>query len=523
MADLLLRNARIWTGDPAAPWADAALARDGRFVFAGREEDISLPAGAETIDAGGRLVLPGLIDGHAHLLNTGLAMRSVDLKDAPSVGEAVRRVAERVRATLRGGWVRGAGWDQHLWPEARFPSRHDLDGTSPEHPVALIHTSGHCVWANSAALRAAGVTAATEAPFGGAIDLGDDGEPTGILRDAASALVYDAMPKPGRDDRVAAVREAVEHAHRLGVTGAHAMDVGRGELAALRALHEAGELTLRTRVFLSSARLEEWLGSARTGDGDELLAIGGVKFFADGALGSLTAWMLAPYEGDDNEGLPLWEMAELERAVRSCLEQGLAPAIHAIGDRANRAVLDILERTRSIAPALPRRIEHAQLLAAEDVARFGALGVTASVQPIHATQDMAKVDRFWGARGRGAYAFASLATGGANLAFGSDTPVETMSPLAGIHAAVTRQNARGEPAEGWYPQERLSLEEALRGYTTGCARATVEEARLGRIAPGCCADFVVLSSDLFAAEASAAMLEAQADVAAVGGRVVYRR
>jgi predicted amidohydrolase YtcJ len=434
----------------------------------------------------------------------------------------VRRVAERVRGTPAGGWVRGAGWDQHLWPGARFPSRHDLDAVSPEHPVVLIHTSGHCVWTNSAALRAAGVTATTAAPFGGAIDHDDAGEPTGILRDAASALVYDAMPKPSRDDRAAAVREAIAHANALGLSGAHAMDVSRGELAALRALNDAGELTLRTRVFLSSARLEEWLGNERTGGGDEMLSTGGVKFFSDGALGSLTAWMLEPYEGSDDRGLPLWEPAELERAVRSCLEHGLAPAVHAIGDAANRAVLDIMERTRSIAPELPRRIEHAQLLSPQDVARFGAQGVTASAQPIHATQDMAKVDRCWGDRGRVAYAFASLLAGGANLAFGSDTPVETMSPFAGLHAAVTRQNARGEPATGWYPGERLSIEQALRAYTTGCAAAAGEVGRAGRIAAGCAADFVVLSRDIFAEE-PAALLETQAEMTVVGGRVAFRR
>jgi hypothetical protein len=522
LVDLLIRNGRIWTGDASQPWAEAAVAREGRFAFVGREAEAALPRAAEVLDARGRLVVPGLFDGHAHLLNTGLAMRSVDLKDVPSVAEAVARVAERVRSTPPGGWVRGAGWDQHLWPGARFPDRRDLDRVSPETPVVLIHTSGHCVWVNSAALRAAGVTAETEAPFGGAIDRDKDGEPAGILRDAASRLVYDAMPQPSQDDRIAAVREAVEHAHRLGLTGAHAMDVGRGELAALRTLRERGELTLRVRAYLSSARREEWFGRERTGVGDEQLAIGGVKFFADGALGSLTAWMLEPYEGSADTGLPLWDMAELEGAVRWCLEEGLAPAVHAIGDRANREVLDILERTRSIADELPRRIEHAQVLSREDVARFGALGVTASAQPIHATQDLAKVDRCWGDRGRYAYAFASLLASGANLAFGSDAPVETMDPIAGIHAAVTRRNAGGEPAGGWYPRERVSLDAALRAYTTGCAAATREDSRLGRIAPGYLADCVVLSEDLFALDEPMRILEAQADVTVVGGAVVYR-
>lgn len=505
------------------PQADAALVRDGRFAFIGEEAGLTAPAGCPVLDAGGRLVLPGLIDGHAHLLNTGLAMRSVDLKDVPSVEEAVRRIAERVAVTARGGWVRGAGWDQHAWPEGRFPDRHSLDAVAPAHPVVLIHTSGHCVWVNSAALRAANVTSSTEPPFGGAIDRDADGEPSGILRDAASALVYDTMPPLSREERVAALRDAIAAAHRLGITGVHAMDAGHGELRAIESLRDAGELRLRVRAFLSSARLDDWLGAYRTGDGDDTLAIGGVKFFADGALGSLTAWMLAPYEGSDDAGLPLWEPAELEQRVRACLEQGLAPAIHAIGDRANRQVLDIIERTRALAPELPRRIEHAQLLAPEDVARFARLGVTASVQPVHATQDMTKVDRWWGARGRSAYAFASLLASGANLAFGSDSPVETMDPIAGIHAAVTRRNAAGAPPGGWYAQERIGLKAALAAYTSGCATAAGEAHRTGRIAPGYHADFAVLSHDLFALDDPMRILDARVDVTAVAGDIVYHR
>ena len=520
MPDLLLRNARIWTGG-TPPFAEAALVRDGRFAFVGAERDMAVEADVDVIDARGRLVLPGFTDGHAHLLNTGLAMRSVDLKDVPSVEEAARRVAERAASMPLGTWVRGAGWDQHLWPGAAFPRRHDLDRVAPEHPVVLTHTSGHCIWVNSAALRIAGVTSETEAPSGGAIDREEDGEPAGILRDAASQLVYDAMPRLTRDERLAALREAIAHAHSLGVTGVHAMDVGRGELSALRHLRERNELPLRVRAFLSAARIDDWVGNTRTGDGDELLRIGGVKFFADGALGSMTAWMLAPYEGTDDTGLAIQPAAELERQVRRCLEHGLAAAIHAIGDRANREVLDMLERARDVSPALPRRIEHAQLLTPEDIARFAPLGVSASVQPIHATQDMAKVDRVWGGRGRCAYAFASLLASGATLAFGSDSPVETMDPIAGLHAAVTRRNARGEPPDGWYRDERVSLEVALSAYASGCARVVREADRLGRLAPGYRADFAVLSRDLFALADPMAILDARIELTAVAGEIVY--
>lgn len=299
------------------------------------------------------------------------------------------------------------------------------------------------------------------------------------------------------------------------------MDVGRGELAALRSLREQDALDLRVRVFLSATRLDDWAGSVRTGDGDDVLRIGGVKFFADGALGSMTAWMLAPYEGSDDTGLVIQPADELERQVRRCLEYGLAPAVHAIGDRANREVLDILERTRGSAPELPRRVEHAQLLSEVDIARFAALDVVASVQPIHATQDMKKVDRVWGERGRYAYAFVSLLRSGATLAFGSDSPVETMDPIAGLHASVTRRNARGEPPDGWYADERVSLDDAVAAYTAGCARAVGEEGQLGRIVPGALADFVVLSQDIFALEDAMDILDTQVELTVVGGATVH--
>lgn len=524
MSDLVLRNAKIWTGDAASPWADCTVVREGRFVFVGAERDASVPAGIETLDAGGRLVVPGFIDGHAHLLQTGFAMRGVALKDVPSPEEAAGRVAERVAKTPPGGWVTGAGWDQHQWPDARFPDRRVLDAVAPEHPVLLTHTSGHCSWVNSAALRAAGITASTPAPSGGAIVLDDDGEPSGVLLDTAMQLVSAVMPPPTPDERIAAFREAIAHAHALGVTGAHAMDVGRGEYQAMLALRESGRLNLRIRTYLTASRLDEWFErNIHTGDGDETMRIGGVKFFADGALGSMTAWMIEPFAGTDDTGLALQPADELERNVRRCHEHGLATAIHAIGDRANREVLDILERAGDLAPELPRRIEHAQLVTAEDIPRFGALGVTASAQPIHATQDMAKVDRAWGDRGRQAYAFRSLASAGANLAFGSDTPVETMDPIAGLHAAVTRRNAAGDPPDGWYPDERVTLAAALCAYTSGCAHAAGEEATLGSIAAGKHADFVVLSHDLFALDDPMRLLEARADVTVVGGAVVCRR
>ena len=523
MTHLIIRNASIWTGNPAAPHADTAIVRDGRFVFVGRESDATLPPSAETIDALCRLVLPGFTDSHTHLLGTGVAMQSVNLKAVPSVAEAARRVAERVASSPTGAWIRGAGWDQNDWPGAQFPHRRDLDAVAPDQPVVLTHTSGHCTWVNSAALRAAGITRDTPAPTGGAIDVDDVGEPTGILRDNASRLLNDAAPKLNQTERIAATELAIAHARSLGVTGVHAMDVGRGELQALHALNDANRLRLRVRPFMSAGMLDEWFDrNLATGDGDDMLRIGGVKFFADGALGSMTSWMLEPCEGATDTGLALQPVEDLERDVRRCLEHGLAPAIHAIGDRANREVLDIIARTQQLAPELPRRIEHAQLLAASDIARFAYYNVTASMQPIHATQDMAKVDRAWGTRGAGAYAFASLRSIGVNLAFGSDTPVETMDPIAGIHAAVTRRNAAGDPPAGWYPDQRIPIEAAIAAYTIGAATAVRQHDAFGRIAPGYHADFVVLSDNILTADPMR-ILDAHIDATIVAGEVVHRR
>jgi predicted amidohydrolase YtcJ len=524
VSDLFLHNARIWTGDDARPWADCAIVRDGRFAFVGREGDANVRGGIPRLDAGGRLVVPGFVDAHVHLLGTGAAMRAVDLRHARDEDDAARLVGERVRETPPGTWVHGRGWDQHRWPGVCFPHRRSLDAVAPGHPVVLTHVSGHCDWANSAALRAAGITRETQSPVGGAIERDADGEPTGVLFDEASRLVHAAIPPATHDERVDMLREAVAHAHALGVTGVHAMDVGSGELRAMHALHDERSLSLRTRVYLSSHRLDRWIEQGvRTGDGDDMLRIGGVKYYSDGALGSLTAWMLEPYEGSDNTGLPLHAHGALEAGLRLCLEHGLAPAVHAIGDRANREVLDIFERAGSLAPELPRRVEHAQLLTAEDIPRFGAVGVAASVQPIHATQDMEKVDRGWGERGRHAYAFASLLASGATLAFGSDSPVETLDPLAGLHAAVTRRDARGEPAGGWYPDERLPLEAALRAYGAGPAAVGGEAERAGVIAAGRYADFVVLSDDLFALPDEMWIAGVRPDVTVVAGEAVYRR
>src|SRR5438105_4956387 len=273
--------------------------------LAARGTLIRRPAPARSTPPGRRM-LPGFTDAHVHLMGTGAAMEAVDLKGVPTFDEAVGRVAERARSIPPGTWIRGAGWDQHLLPDASFPDRRSLDAVAPGHPVVLTHTSGHCIWVNGLALRGAGITSGTPAPAGGSIDVDEQGEPTGILRDNASRLVQAVGPSPSAAERMAMLKPAIAHANSLGVTGVHAMDVSRSELAAMEALHERGELDLRVRAFLSAIRLEGWIERGmRTGDGAGMLRIGGVKFFADGALGSMTAWMREPYEGTSDTGIPL--------------------------------------------------------------------------------------------------------------------------------------------------------------------------------------------------------------------------
>jgi hypothetical protein len=423
-------------------------------------------------------------------------------------------------------WVRGHGWDQDEWAKPSFPDRWSLDEVAPENPVALVHTSGHATWVNSRGLASAGISADTPDPPGGRIERDpESGEPTGILFETAGRLVQDALPEITESERLEALRESIRHAQSLGVTSAHDMGVGRRTLSALQKLRERGELGLRVRVYLDPGRLDDFVAEGlRTGDGDELVSIGGVKLLADGALGSQTALMLEPLEGQpDNWGVSVTPTEEMATLAGKAVDAGLATAVHAIGDRANREVLDVYEAIRRRDRALRLRVEHCQLLHPSDIPRFAALGIGASMQPIHATSDMHKADRLWGTRSTGAYAFRSLLDSGARLAFGSDCPVETMDVIAGIHGAVTRRRADGEPPGGWYPEQRLSVGEAVMAYTLGAAYATGQEPLLGSFSPRKLGDAAVISRDLFALGDSMDILTAQVDLTILGGQVVYER
>jgi len=527
-ADLVLYNARIRTLDPRRPAAEALAAAGGRVVLVGTDEAALSLVGPGTLrlNGQGHLVLPGLVDSHIHFASWALARRQVDLTGARTLAEALERVRTAAERVPPGQWVVGRGWDHSDWEGGRLPSRTDLDRVIPDRPVVLTRKDGHSIWVNSLALARAGIDRGTPDPPGGVIDRDEHGEPVGILREApAMRLVWQAVGRPGADVVESALAEAVREAHRLGLTGVHEID-GREAFQAYQWLSRAGRLTLRVRFFLNPAH--ELLEPATrlgvmSGFGDDWVKIAGVKLFADGSLGSLTALMLEPYEGTaDNFGVAVTPPEQLRAWVEEASRAGLAVAIHAIGDRANRVCLDILEATRHLWAdrGLRPRIEHVQLLHPADLPRLARIGVVASMQPVHCTQDLFLAERHWGARSRYGYAWRSLLDQGTVLAFGSDCPVETLDPFRGLFAAVTRQREDGYPPGGWYPEERLDIESAVRAYTFGAAFAVGEEGHWGALRPGSYADLLVLSRDIFAV-APEELLGTRVLATVVGGRLVY--
>ncbi len=546
MPDTLLLNANIHTLDPARPHATALYIRDGKILAVGSDDEIralslaSPPPRSEVIDLHGLTILPGLADAHLHFEWYALGLQAVD-GETPTLDECLSRVAAKARTTPQGGWITGLGWNQNVW--GAFPAAGDLDRAAPAHPVLLRAKSGHAGWANSLALRLAGITAATPNPSGGEIQRDNRGEPTGILFEDAMDLVEHLIPPATPAQVAAAMLPAMENAWRVGLTSIHDFD-GRSAFMAYQMLKEEGRLGLRVVKQIRVAYLDHAIGlGLRSGFGDDWLRVGNVKVFLDGALGPQTASMIEPYDGQpDNYGIVVTDKETLYEYATKAAKHGLAMTVHAIGDKANHDLLDVYETIRGeekkrggaglapalgqpdvgagLAPALERphggrphggrpqgsplrhRCEHVQILHPQDYRRLGQLGVVASMQPIHATSDMLMADKYWGLRrSAGAYAWRTQLEAGAVLAFGSDAPVESFNPFWGIHAAVTRRRADGSPGpEGWYPEQRLTVEEALRGYTLGAAYAGYMEDRLGSLAPGKLADLVVIDRDIYTCE-----------------------
>ncbi len=494
MSEILLAGGRIHTGTGAN--AEALLARDGRVAAVGRLADLSrAAAGAERVDLRGGLLVPGWSDAHVHFMWWAIQMGQLDLRDARTLEAALDRIAARAREVPEGAWLLGGRFDKNRW--GRWPTAAELDRATGGRPAALRSRDGHARWLNSAALRAASIGRGTETPAGGEIERGEDGLPTGILKENANALVERVIPGPSDAACLAAVRLGQSEAWRRGITGIEDLEqANAGD--AFRRLHGTGELGLRVSMGIPRADLDRAIAAGlRTGDGDEWLRTGHCKIFTDGALGSQTAALEEPYEGSDDRGILTIEPDALSREVARAAAAGIAVAIHAIGDRAVRIALDAIEPTRRAHPALRQRVEHVQLVRHEDLSRFGRLGVIASMQPIHATSDRDLVDRYWGPhRAVRAYPWRTLASHGAVLAFGSDAPVEPIDPLLGIHAAVARR--RPGDADRWHPEQALTLDEALGGYAAGVAYATGSERERGTLAPGMRCDATILDRDLLA-------------------------
>ena len=506
MQTQLLTNGHIYTMDHALPQATALAIRAGKIIAVGSDEQIRALSG-KRVDLGGRCVIPGLVDAHVHFKHFALGLSEVDLDSVPSLAEALQRVAVGVNSAESDQWIRGRGWVQDLWDGRHFPTAQQLDSVTPNNPAHFRHKSGHASWANSAAMRLAGIDRHTPDPSGGHIQRDADGNPTGIFLETAIDLIDRVMPAYSENDIVKAMRKAQQAAWAFGLVGIHDFD-GRDCFRALQYLHGQGELGLRVLKNIPDTLVDHAVGvGLRSGFGDRWLRIGGVKLFADGALGPRTAYMIEPYEGEpSNYGMTVLDKEEMMEIAHKAYRNQIAVTTHAIGDRAVHDILDVYESLLSLAadhnpPALPNRIEHVQIIHPSDQQRLAQLGVVASMQPIHATSDMDVAVRNWGERTKNAYAWRTMIDSGATVVFGSDSPIESIDPIVGIHAAVTRQRADGSPhRDGWHPEQRVSIYEAVHGFTTAAAITSRQIADFGTISVGKYADLTILDSDIFSAD-----------------------
>lgn len=524
-------HGHIYTNDSQHPWAVAMAVRDEKILCIGTLAHILLDCGgadpeAETIHLNELFVMPGFNDAHSHLGSAGRDKMNLSLNGVDSVAELQRLLKDAVAKKKPGEWVIGSGWDQTRWPDKKFPTRLQLDEVSPNNPVFLVHVSGHVAVANSEAVKHAEITPDTKNPMGGEIERFEDGEPTGLLKEgAAMQLVEQRIPDPSDEDRRKGLELVLQELVRNGVTSAQDNSEWEDFLV-YKQLKEEKKLTIRITEWLPFMLSTDDLQNRRAQGGttDPWLKTGAVKMVTDGALGSRTAALLAPYSDDPSTtGLMTIETEKLKRMAIERDRLGFQLAFHAIGDRANQICLDVFESVQRMNPARDRRdrIEHAQVVGPEDIARFGKLNVIASVQPSHETNDMRWAEQRIGPeRSKGAYAWNSVQKSGAKLAFGTDYPVEPVNPLRGIYACVSRELPEGGPAGGWEPQEKLPVDQCLRAYTYGSAYAEFEEGKKGELKVGQYADFVVLSTDLTKATPKE-ILKTEVLRTVVGGRVVY--
>ena len=502
----LLCNANIYTLEESQPKASAILIAGGRVIAVGEKAALESFAHGkvEKQDMQGRTILPGLTDAHIHIQYYALGLEKIDC-ETRTKDECLRRVSERVMKAKPGEWILGHGWNHNEWSnDGNLPTAAELDLLAPNNPVYLTAKSLHAAWVNTAALNLANITSDTRDPKNGVIQRDDSGRATGALLESAMMRVENIIPEASIQEIANAIEIAQPILWKMGLTSIHDFD-RRESFMALQQLHNQKKLKLRVNKNLPLDSLEHAFElGLRTGFGDDTLWIGSIKGFMDGALGPHTAAMFQPYNGDaENRGILNMDGEELFEHCRRAADVGLSMTVHAIGDRANHEVLNAYEQLRKYEteknlPHMRHRIEHVQVLHPDDAPRFAQLNVIASMQPIHAPSDMFAADRFWGERSALAYAWRTQLNHSAHLAFGSDAPVESPNPFLGLHAAVTRRRADGSPsADGWYPEQKLTLSEALSAYTIGAAYAANAEQRLGKLTENYLADLIVLEQDIF--------------------------
>jgi hypothetical protein len=530
-ADIIVTNARIYTVDDSRPFVSAMAVRDGKVQFVGSVREALLYRGASTkvLDLPGRTVIPGMVDAHAHLFGLGDFLRNIDLTDTRSYDEIVSRVAARVGQSPSGRWIEGRGWDQNKWGDTRFPTHEALSRVSPNNPVVLTRIDGHAILANAAAMRAAGVTTATKDPAGGRIERGTNGEPTGVFVDNAMSIIERVVPNMSHDEMKSATLAAIAEANRWGLVALHDAGEPREVLDVFEELAKAGNFNLRVYAMIgddSAAIAHYFQRGPQIGLYDNKLWIRSIKLYADGALGSRGAALLDPYADDPkNTGLLRSTPEHLRDVATRALRNGFQVATHAIGDRGNRVTLDAYEAALKAVPVADHRfrIEHVQVLDHADVPRFAQLGIIPSMQAVHQTSDMYWASTRLGyAHTLGAYAWRSLLSTGVIIPNGSDFPVERVNPLYSFHSAVSRQDEHDWPPGGWFPEQRMTRDEALKGMTIWPAFAAFQEQMMGSLTPGKLADFVILDRDIMVVPESQ-ILGTTVLATYIAGRAVYER
>jgi predicted amidohydrolase YtcJ len=527
-ADLILQHGVFYPVQPPGRVEGTLAVRGGRIVYLGSDAGAAPLRGAKThvVDLGGRTVTPGLIDAHSHLTGLGQALSEVDLTAVPTYEEVIRRVREAASKVPAGTWVYGHGWDQNRWPGKAFPTHEALSAAVPGHPVWLGRVDGHAALVNARAMQILGIDAATQDPTGGRFLRDAAGHPSGVLVDNA-LHVRDRLPAPPAAEVERWLTAASRHCLAFGLTTVTDMGVGQDEIDAYQALRKAKRLPLRAALFVADNEelLARWMKRGPEIDPQARVNVRGVKLYADGALGSRGAALLEPYSDDPNNlGLLVSTGDHLEDVARRAAAAGFQVAIHAIGDRGSLVAIDAMEKALGgPRPEARFRLEHSQIVRVQDLQRMARLGIIASMQPTHATSDMPWAeDRLGPRRLERAYAWRKVLNGGGRLALGSDFPVESADPRLGLYAAVTRQDLQGKPAGGWLPGERLTREEALRGFTLDAAWSLFLEKEVGSLEVGKRADLVVFARDIMAVP-EAEIPKVDVDMTLVDGEIVHER